>query len=273
MTGRDMIFRVLGPITVGSGDPVHAPTAPKIRAVRAALMVSANRVVPTDALIGELWGEKPPATARTAVHVPLSHLRRELPDDVRPCLLTEPPGYVVQASADGIDLHRFEERGADAGAELAGCRVEGALAGPRGALGLGPGPALAHVGLGPLLAGTAARAEELHMVARVHLLTAAICAGRHGGVVGELHSPVTEQPLHEHAYALLMLALARSGRQAEALETYRHLRARLGDERGIVPSRRLQRPHETILRGEPGLDSPAWLLSPPEAGRPAGGRG
>jgi DNA-binding SARP family transcriptional activator len=252
------MFRVLGPIRIGPSNSEYAPTSAKVRSLLATLVVSADRVVPKHALIEELWGEQPPRTAVTALHVHVSRLRKELPDDVRSRLVTESPGYLLRAAGEDVDLHCFERMLAGGVRELADRRFDHAVASLRGALDLWRGPALADVDVGPLLTSAATRIDELRTVAQVRYVEAMMSAGWHQEVVGELRALVAERPLREQFYEQLMLALYRSGRQVEALESYHGLRKRLSTELGIEPSHRLQRLQQAILQADRGLESSAW---------------
>lgn len=255
------MFRVLGPVRIGPSYSEYAPKSAKIRSLLATLVVSANRVVPKHALIEELWGERPPRTASTALHVYVSNLRKELPEAVRMAVLTEPSGYLLRASWEEFDLHCFQRKLDQGVAEMAALRYDAAILSLRGALDLWRGPALADVAAGPLLTAAASRADELRTAAQVRYIDAMMLMERHHEVVGELRALIAEHPLLEHFYEQFMLALYRSGRQAEALECYRDLRFRLSSDLGIDPSRRLQRLHRAILQADLELESPAWSLT------------
>jgi DNA-binding SARP family transcriptional activator len=255
------MFRVLGPIRIGPSYSEYAPTSAKVRSLLATLVVSADRVVPKHTLIEELWGEEPPRTATTALHVHVSRLRKELPDQVRSRLVTESPGYLLRVSGEDVDLHCFERMLAGGLRELTERRFDRAVASLRGALDLWRGPALADVDTGPLLTSALTRIDELRTVAQVRYVEAMLSAGWHQEVVGELRALVTERPMREQFCELLMLALYRSGRQVEALENYRSLRSRLNRELGIEPSRRLQHLHRAILQADRSLEVSSWSFA------------
>ncbi len=244
-----MRFRVLGPIEVVGERGSIVLGGPKQRAVLAHLIVRANQVVTTDALIGLIWGEEPPEAARNSLQSYVSHLRKALGAER---LESRTPGYVLHLTTDELDAARFElllreARGANGNAEQAA----GLL---REALGLWRGPAFADLAAEEGLSGEIARLDELHIQTLEERLEVDIAAGRHGEVIGELESLVRQQPLRERLWANLMLALYRSGRQADALAAFQRARELLADELGVDPSPELQRLQERILRQDPDLE-------------------
>jgi DNA-binding SARP family transcriptional activator len=237
-------YAVLGPLEVRSDGRTISIGRGKQRALLAVLALDAGRVVPIDTLIDELWGDAPPATATTALHVYVSKLRKALGEGA---IETRPPGYLLRCSPEDVDLRRFEQLTAKArGAEPA--RAAALL---REALGLWRGSALADVDL-PL---EAARLEELRLAVLEHRIDADLARGAAAELVGELEALVAAHPLRESLRAQLMLALYRAGRQAEALETYRAARRGLIDELGIEPGVRLQQLEQAILRQDVSLHS------------------
>jgi DNA-binding SARP family transcriptional activator/ABC-type glycerol-3-phosphate transport system substrate-binding protein len=244
-----MQVRVLGPIEVsGENGPVSLG-GPKQRSVLAHLIVRANHVVPTDTLIDQVWGEEPPAAARTSLQAYVSNLRRALGAER---LEGRAPGYVLHLEPAELDASRFEAlvqdaRGADGDAGRVAMILGEALA-------LWRGPAYADLSTEASLSGEIARLEELRLQALEERLAADLAAGRHGEVIGELESLTRDHALRERLWGGLMLALYRSGRQADALATYQRARGILGDELGVDPSPELQRLHERILRQDPDLD-------------------
>ena len=244
-----MQFKVLGPLEV-KGE--HGPLAlggPKQRAVLAHLIVRANQVMPTDLLVDHVWGEEPPDAVRNTLQTYVSRLRKLLGPDR---LESRVPGYVLHLAADELDATRFElllreARAADGQSE----RAAGLL---REALGLWAGPAFADLAAEESLAGEIARLEELRLQALEERLAADLDSGRGGEVIGELESLTREQPLREHLWASLMLALYRVGRQADALAAFQRAREILADELGVDPSPDLQRLQERVLRQDPELE-------------------
>nr|MDT0665031.1 AfsR/SARP family transcriptional regulator [Micromonospora sp. DSM 115978] len=183
------------------------------------------------------------------------------PPQVRPNLVTEPSGYLLRVPFEEVDLHCFERMLNQGLRELAALQYEQAIESLRGALDLWRGPALADVAAGPMLSSAASRVDELRTAAQVRYMEAMMSTQRHHEVVGELRALIAERPLLERFYEQLMLALYRSGRQAEALECYRDLRFRLSGELGIDPSRRLQRLHRAILQADLELETASWSFS------------
>jgi DNA-binding SARP family transcriptional activator len=243
-------FRVLGPLEAREGDRVLPLGGARQRAVLAVLLTRANEVVSTDRLIDELWGETPPETAANVLQSYVSHLRKAIGSDL---LLTRAPGYVMQIEADQLDLHRFERLVEEARA-LTDARPDEATRILREALALWRGPALADFAYEPFAQELIGRLEELRLVALERRIEADLAVGRHADLVGELEGLVTKHPVQERLRAHLMLALYRSGRQAEALAAYQAARRALVDELGIDPGSTLQELERSILRQDPALD-------------------
>ena len=220
----------------------------KQRALLALLALHPGEVVSTDRLIEGLWAEDPPKAAVGSLQNLISVLRKTLG---RELIRTRQPGYVLDVSPEQVDLHRFER--------LVARAAEGGDAALRSevlheALALWRGPPLADLAFEPFALIEVARLEELHTAAREELIDAELELGRHSQLVGELDTLVTENPLRERLRGQLMLALYRSGRQAEALDAYRRARETLVDELGIEPSSGLQRLEQAILRHDAELD-------------------
>lgn len=239
-----MEFRILGPLEVVAEGRAVSLGGTRQRALLAVLLTRANQVVSTERLIDELWGERPPKEARNTVQFYVSQLRKVLGADR---IETRAPGYAIRIERDELDLHRFERLVAEGGPALTE------------ALSLWRGPALADFAYEPFAQAEIARLEELRLAALEQRLEADLALGRHGELVGELEALVAEHPLRERLRGQLMLALYRSGRQAEALDVYRETRRVLVDELGIEPSPTLQELERSILRHDPGLQ--------PEIGR------
>jgi DNA-binding SARP family transcriptional activator len=247
-------FRLLGPLEVVADGRVLSLGGAKQRALLAALLLRASEVVSTDRLIDELWGEEPPPTAAKIVQVYVSQLRKVIESGGRQVILTQPPGYVARVESGQLDVHRFEGLVDDARAALASGSPSRASELLREALGLWRGPALADFAYEPFAQPAIARLEELRIAALEERLTADLALGRHSELVGELEGLVAEHPLRERLREHLMLALYRSGRQAEALEAYQDARRALVDELGIDPGTSLQELERAILRHDPALD-------------------
>jgi basic membrane lipoprotein Med (substrate-binding protein (PBP1-ABC) superfamily)/DNA-binding SARP family transcriptional activator/tRNA A-37 threonylcarbamoyl transferase component Bud32 len=254
-----MEFRILGPIEVLDEERPLALGGPKQRAVLAHLILQANRIVPADLLIDDLWGEGPPETARNTLQTYVYRLRRLLGDGR---ISSEAGGYVggyvLRADAAEIDAAQFEAMVKAAKADLPSDPSKAAAALSE-ALTLWRGAPLADLSNEPSLRGEIARLEELRLSATEHRIAAEIEMGGHSTVVSELDALTARYPLRERMWANLMLALYRLGRQAEALAAYQRARQVLADELGTEPSRELQRLNEQILRRDPslGLSEPA----------------
>ena len=247
-----MEFRILGPLEVTKdGRPLELG-GPKQRAVLAHLILRANTAVPADLLIDGLWGEEPPESARNTLQTYVYRLRKMLGEGR---IEGRDGGYVLAASPEEIDAARFEVLVKQGKAEVASDPAAAAVT-LSDALSLWRADALADVSEEPSLRGEAARLEELRLSATEHRITAEIAAGGHSTVVSELEALTARYPLRERMWASLMLALYRSGRQAEALSTYARARRVLAHELGADPSPELQRLHEQILHGAPALERP-----------------
>ena len=258
-----MEFLILGPLEVSDDGRKLALGGPKQRAVLAHLILRANRVVPAELLIDGLWGEEPPESARTTLQTYVYRLRKVLGDGR---LEGRDGGYVLAAAPGEIDAARFEALVKQGKAQVASdpSAAAGTLS---DALSLWRADALADVTEEPSLRGEAARLEELRLSATEHRVSAEIAMGGHSTVVPELELLTARYPLRERMWANLMLALYRSGRQAEALSTFERARRVLVEELGADPSPELQRLHERILDGDPALGTPARGAAGPPAPR------
>jgi DNA-binding SARP family transcriptional activator/tetratricopeptide (TPR) repeat protein len=246
VTGR-LDFRVLGPLEVVRGHGAVALVNGKARAALGVLLIHANEVVPTDRLIDDIWGAHPPATATKSVHVYISQLRRSLGADV---IVTRAPGYELRLERGQLDLYRFErlrQEATHAKPAVAAARL-------REALGLWRGPPYADFTYDAFAQATIARLEELRLGVLEECIAAELELGRHAELVGELATLAQEHPLRERIRAAQMLALYRSGRQAEALEAYQSTRRALVDVLGIEPGRALHDLERDILTQDSGLD-------------------
>jgi DNA-binding SARP family transcriptional activator len=260
-------FRVLGPLEVRNNGESLALGGAKQRALLAILLLNANQVVSTDRLIDELWGAEAPETAAKALQVHVSQLRKVLePERGRGesgrMVLTRAPGYVLELEPEQFDLHRFERLAAGGRNALAGGDPATAARTLREALGLWRGPPLADLAYAEFAQREAARLEELRLAVLEDRIQADLDCGRRAEVIGELERLVADEPLRERPRAQLMLALYRSGRQAEALDAYRDVRRALVEELGIEPGRELKDLEAAILEQDPSLDLPATAPAP-----------
>ncbi|WP_030692739.1 AfsR/SARP family transcriptional regulator [Streptomyces globisporus] len=268
-----MRFRILGPLeVVGGPGPAagggHTPGPPKLRAVLGTLLARAGEVVPVSALIDELWPDGPPRTAVTTLHVYVSQVRKGLsaadPRDGRELLETRRPGYVLHTAPGELDLAEFETlRGRGRAALDEGDHGRAAVL-LRRAEDLWRGPFLSGTPYGPLLASMAARLEEARLDTVEHRIRADLGLGRGPELVTELRALTTEHPLREELQALLITALHRGGRLAEALHAYAQVRRRFVDELGAEPGPRLRALHQELLnaQGEPASHGAA-VTGPP----------
>jgi len=241
-------IRVLGPLEVLWDGETLRLRGIKQRAVLALLALHAGRVVSTDRLVESLWGEEPPPTAVTALHGHVSRLRRMLGPGV---IVTRSPGYLLDPDAAAIDLTRFEEL-------LEGDQDEPSTEAERHrrALGLWRGSALADLAGEIGLAGEAHRLDELRLRTHEELFDVELGLGEHVELVPALEAFTRAEPLRERPIAQLMLALYRSGRQADALAAYRRFRQRLREELGLEPGRMLRELERRVLEQDPGLAPP-----------------
>jgi len=249
-------FRILGPLEVADGGELLQLGGQKQRALLALLLLDVNRAVSTDRIMDALWGEQPPKTAVTSLQNFVSQLRKLLGPDV---LVTKAPGYQLRIAPEQLDLERFVRLVAEAREEPAEVRA----AKLRRALGLWRGPPLADLGFEAFAQSEIGRLDELRLAAHEDRVEAELETGRHADLVGELESLAEQHPQRERLRSQLMLALYRSGRQAEALQIYHDTRRILVDELGIEPSPTLQPLHGAILRQDPSLEE--GRVPPPAA--------
>jgi DNA-binding SARP family transcriptional activator len=249
-----MDFRILGPLEVWDrGRPVEIRRG-KQRVLLALLLLRAGEPISTDGLVDGLWGERPPATAKASLQNHVAQLRRSLGPGV---LLSERGGYRLDITPEQTDLGRFERLTAESRRETGRERVERL----REALALWRGPPLADLVFEPFAAEEIGRLEELRTAVLEDAIDAELSLGRADGLIAELESLIAEHPFRERLRAQLMLALYRSGRQADALAAYREARELLLGELGIEPSAPLRRLEQAILRQDESL-APTQETSP-----------
>ena len=261
--GADVIdFRLLGALEVSANGAVADLGPPKQRALLAILLLHAGEIVPVDRLIDLLWGESAPSTAAHSIQIYVSDLRKALES------LGRPAG--PRDAAAGLSARHGP--GDDRRASLRAARQEGTRKLRDGDLADGAelcasapavaGPALSDFAYEEFAQPYIRRFHDLHLDAIEQVAAAELEAGRAAEVVPMLDAAIREDPLRERSRELLMLALYRSGRHAEALRTYQLLRTMLVDELGLDPSPSLQRLQERIL-----LHDPSLLPQPAAAGR------
>jgi DNA-binding SARP family transcriptional activator/tetratricopeptide (TPR) repeat protein len=269
-----MDFRILGPLEVQQNGRSLPCRGAKLRLLLAVLLLHRNEVVSSDRLIEALWGDRPPATAAKALQMHVSQLRKLLEPERSvgvsgELLVTRPPGYELRVEPGQLDLDRFDGALSEARAAAASGQTDLAARTLADALGLWRGPPLADLTFEESLQPEIARLEELRLTALEDRIDADLALGRHGGLIGELEGLAAEHPLRERLRGQLMLALYRSGRQAEALDVYRETRRMLVDELGIEPTRELKALEGRILAQDPGL-APSAPEEPGAAGESPG---
>jgi predicted ATPase/DNA-binding SARP family transcriptional activator len=235
-------FLILGPLEARIDGRPLALGSPRQRLLLAALLLAAPAPLRREQLIDELWGPSPPASARHAVEVYVSRLRGVLGAEA----IASEPG-ASYAAVGSVDAHRFEEL---ATREPSEAPLAEALA-------LWRGPVLADLSYEGSLRTEIARLQELRLAARERLADQQLQCGGHAEALADLQELVASEPLRERARGLLMLALYRAGRQAEALEVYRVGRELLVEELGLEPGAPLRELQTAILRHDPALSDPA----------------
>ncbi|SDD96494.1 AfsR/SARP family transcriptional regulator [Actinokineospora iranica] len=252
-----MEYRVLGPLQViGSGETPRALKAAKVKILLATLLVRANEVVTLDALLGSMWGNHGPRSARTALHVYVSQLRKFLGEDgagaspVQTCA----GGYLLAADQADIDFLVVERLIGDGSRLLAAGDDDAAAKTLAAALSMWRGSTLHGLHDSPLLRNAAIRLDELRVSAVEMRVEADLALGRDRHLIGELLTMVSEHPFREAFYRQLMIALYRSERQSDALRVYSQLRGTLNRELGLEPCRILRALHQAILRADQTLD-------------------
>ena len=267
-------FRVLGPLILRINEKTCTPSAAKVRQVLALCLFRANQVVSLDALIEELWGDRPPRTAATIVQTYIYQLRKIFSrhSDVATAsaaIRTAPPGYVLCVPTDRLDARQFEAAVGRGQALLEQGQARLAEAALSQALAMWNGAVLVNTEHGPLLEREVAHLEERRILALELRLRANMQLGRHREIVAELKSLVAAHPFNEWLHGQLMIALYRSGRRGEALAAYQSARKLLDDELGLEPSADLRRIHQELLTADvAGL---ADRLTPEPVPMPAAG--
>jgi DNA-binding SARP family transcriptional activator/predicted ATPase len=246
---------LLGPLEVsGPGDQVRISGA-KERLVLALLALRAGEVISRDALVDALWDDKPPSTAVKTLQGYVARIRRSLEvAGLSDILMTRSPGYVLNVPPDVVDVTMFGQRAEAGRCALAAGDPQQAIIALEEALGLWRGDALVDCRGGGWADTEAVRLDELRWSTVEDRIDAKLALGRHGVLVGELESLVGRHPFRERLWAALMVALYRSGRQADALRAYQRARAVLVAELGLEPGMELRRLEAAVLGGDSSLD-------------------
>jgi DNA-binding SARP family transcriptional activator/basic membrane lipoprotein Med (substrate-binding protein (PBP1-ABC) superfamily) len=264
-----MEFRLLGPLEVVAEDgrPISLGGS-RARALLALLLLHRNETLALDRIVDELWADAPPKTAGQAVRVYVSQLRKALEPDrsetAPRILVTRGNGYVLCVDPDAVDVDRFDAL------RIEGRRLLGTGGATRAAdvldeaLALWRGPPLQDFTYDAFAQPEIARLEELRLATLEDLFDAQLVAGHDSDLVADLEPLVEANPVRERLRAQLMLALYRSGRQADALEVYQRGRRLLREELGLDPGESLRRLEARILQQDPALDRPSVTPHPAE---------
>ena len=251
-------FRVLGPLQVAKEGRLLPLGGLKQRGLLALLLLDRNRVVPRDRLVDALWGESPPASAANSIQIYVSKLRRLLGDGATAgAIVTEPPGYCLRVPPGELDADRFERLIAEGSDALRAGEAERAEKAFADALTPWRGPPFADFAAEPFAQAEIARIEQLRLRALEQRIEALLSLGRHVEVLAELPRLIDQHPLEERLRAQLMVALYRSGRQADALVAYQDFRRLLGDELGLDPGPDLREIERKVLSQDPALVAPS----------------
>jgi YVTN family beta-propeller protein len=243
-----LTFSLLGPLEARVDGETLPLGGSRQRSLLALLLLHANESVSRERLIEGVWGAERPSTISAALNVHLSKIRKLLAAaGTDATLVTELHGYVLEVDPERLDVHCFERRIREGRQALVAGHAEESAATLDRALALWRGPPLAELALDASVDATLARLGELRLSGLEDRFEAELQLGRHTELVAELEEFVREHPLRERARAQLMIALYRSGRQAEALQSYREVRTLLADELGLDPGPELQRLEKAIL--------------------------
>jgi DNA-binding SARP family transcriptional activator len=271
-------FCLLGPLVVRRGTVMMPVTRGKQRTVLAALLLDAGRVVPVDELVDALWGPEPPASARVTLQNYVMRLRKALAGTGRARISTHSAGYRISVDTSELDLTRFEELLQAAQGAIRDGDWETAATRAHTALSLWRGEPLADVESELLTLREIPRLTEMRLQAVEAGINADLHLGQQREAIAELQRLIGIHPLREHLRGLLMLALYRDGRQAEALAAFRHARQVLIDEVGAEPGPELRQLHQQVLSADPTLAAPEPVSAalagiPAPRDLPAGVRG
>ena len=247
-----LTFGVLGTVEARRDDVPLLIGGAKQRILLAVLALDRAHLVSADRLVDSIWGENVPATALNTLQVYASNLRRALGADAA-VLRYQRPGYLLDVDPQAVDLGRFEALISQARADRRTGDLAQASRAYTSALAQWRGPALADLAEEPFAAGTIVRLESERLTAREEQAEVELALGRHSDLIGPLQRLVVEHPLRERTYGLLMLALYRAGRQAEALQAYRDVREQLADQLGLDPGPELRELEASILAQSPTL--------------------
>jgi DNA-binding SARP family transcriptional activator len=263
--GQDLVrldIQLLGELRVFCGTEEITPSPPKPRQILAMLALQRGRVVSVDALIEELWGDRPPRSAMTTLQTYVMHLRTQIAaglratgstQDVKNVLVTRPAGYLLNVVDPCTDVACFNDL-VNAG-NLAYDEGDLLEAGRtlRQALLLWRGPALMDIKAGSQLCAKVTLLNEGRLSLLQQVIDVELRLGLHQRSLGELAALTMEYPMHEGFQSQYMLALYRSGQRDRALTAYQRLRSVLANELGLEPAASVQQLHSAILNSDPAL--------------------
>ena len=258
-------FRILGPVTAYRDGETLSLGGERQRALLAVLLVHANETVSTERLVEQLFGRSGSGSQINAIHVAVSRLRRALGNGAGAMLLTRRGGYALELEPGQLDAATFESLVQEARDRLTQDDPAAASGLLREALGLWRGPPLADLAAVEGMQADIRRLEELRLLAEMERIDAELALGHAAEVVVDLERLIAQAPLQERLRAQQMLALYRSGRQAEALAAYREACALLRDELGLTPSAELRELERMIFHQDVGLDAERALQAPAPA--------
>jgi DNA-binding SARP family transcriptional activator len=258
-----MEFRLLGPLEIIDGGRAVPLGGPRQRALLGLLLIRRNEPVTSERIVDALWEHEPPRTAAQIVRVYVSQLRKLVGADV---LASYGGGYVLRVDEEQVDAARFERLVGEAGALSAEGDPDAAVAAYDQALALWRGDPLPELAYERFAQPEIARLEELRLTACESRFDAALRAGRDAELVPPLERLIAAHPLRERLRAQLMLALYRTGRQADALAVYQDGRRLLVEELGLEPSEELRRLEARILQHDPALEANTAAHTPPMSG-------
>lgn len=250
-----MDFRILGPLEVVGPDGPIRIDAGKVRALLELLLLHANEVIAGERLVDSLWGDFPSDSAEHAIEVYVSRLRRALGADR---IETHPPGYRIRVEPGELDLHRFEALTAEARESFDADDAAKAVRLFQDADALWRGPALAELRSSERARAEVTRLDELRLAETAARIDAMLATGRHAELIPELERLVAEHPFEERLRSQHMLALYRSGRQVDALESYQAARRALDEDLGLEPGQALQQLQVAILQQDSVLRAAGW---------------
>jgi predicted ATPase/DNA-binding SARP family transcriptional activator len=262
-------FAVLGSLEVRDGDRLLDVRRGIPRVLLSALVLLRGDSVSFDRLIEHVWGDSLPANPPNALQTQIAYLRRIFGGSSSAPIATRPTGYVLDVPREAVDSYRFEDLTARArrlSATATTPSLERAVEEYDNALRLCRGPAYAEVADRPFAEAEASRLEQLRLQVVEERIDALLALGRHGDAAAEAGALVATYPLRERYHEQLMLALYRTGRQAEALRAFEHARTLLGEELGLDPGPNLRRLERLVLAQAPELD---WEPPPTPSSAPS----